>query len=284
MMNSVNPRIHRFEATLFPVNAYLVEGRSGVVAVDAAFGVSDGKALRAKAEELRKPLQAVLITHPHPDHYGGLASFVGDLDVPIITVAGVDDVIRRDDESKEQILRPMFGDEWPKRRVFPNKIVANGEQVKFEDLSFRVIDVGPAESHHDACWVLDANDGASGVFVGDLVYGRMHCYLADGHHEAWLTAIDLLKQDFVPELTFYCGHGKPDSAAAMLQWQAEYIRTFAENLRSLSADDFADATATITRKMKAYLPNDDLLFLMQVSVPPLLEARIHKHSALGTPE
>jgi hypothetical protein len=34
LLNSVNPRIHRFEAKLFPVNAYLVEGRSGVVAVD----------------------------------------------------------------------------------------------------------------------------------------------------------------------------------------------------------------------------------------------------------
>jgi hypothetical protein len=31
----------------------------------------------------------------------------------VIAAAGVDAVIRRDDALKEQILRPMFGDEWP---------------------------------------------------------------------------------------------------------------------------------------------------------------------------
>jgi hypothetical protein len=50
--------IHRFEASLFPVNAYLVETATGVVAVDATLGVSDGRALGARVEALRKPLAA----------------------------------------------------------------------------------------------------------------------------------------------------------------------------------------------------------------------------------
>jgi len=37
--DSAYPRIHRFEARLFPVNAYLVEGRRTFIAVDARFGV-----------------------------------------------------------------------------------------------------------------------------------------------------------------------------------------------------------------------------------------------------
>ena len=35
--------VHRFEASLFPVNAYLVETRTGVVVVDATLGVTDGE-------------------------------------------------------------------------------------------------------------------------------------------------------------------------------------------------------------------------------------------------
>ena len=68
--------VHRFEASLFPVNAYLVETATGVVVVDATLGVSDGRALRARVEALRKPLAAVIITHSHPDHYGGITSLL----------------------------------------------------------------------------------------------------------------------------------------------------------------------------------------------------------------
>jgi hypothetical protein len=45
---------------------------------------------------------------------------VGSDDVPIVAAPGVADVIRRDDAVKEQIIRPMFGDEWPRERRFPN--------------------------------------------------------------------------------------------------------------------------------------------------------------------
>jgi glyoxylase-like metal-dependent hydrolase (beta-lactamase superfamily II) len=92
--------VHRFEASLFPVNAYLVETRIGIVVVDATLGVSDGRALRARVDALRKPLAAVLITHSHPDHYGGLRSLLDGTDVPVYAVAGVDEVIRRDDSAK----------------------------------------------------------------------------------------------------------------------------------------------------------------------------------------
>jgi glyoxylase-like metal-dependent hydrolase (beta-lactamase superfamily II) len=73
--------IHRFQATGAgtPVNAYIVEGRSGSVVLDSTLTVSDGRALRARVDELGKPLLGVVITHAHPDHYGGLVELVRDL-------------------------------------------------------------------------------------------------------------------------------------------------------------------------------------------------------------
>jgi glyoxylase-like metal-dependent hydrolase (beta-lactamase superfamily II) len=128
------------------VNAYLVEAENGVVAVDSMLTVTDSRMLRHRLEELGKPLLAVLLTHSHPDHYGGLTELVAGDDVPIVAHRGVREVIGRDDPVKEEILRPMFGDEWPRRRTFPNTVVDERETVVFDGLSFTVIDLGPSES------------------------------------------------------------------------------------------------------------------------------------------
>ena len=58
-------------ADTVPVNAYVIEGTDGVAVVDGTLTVSGGRALRARIEAIGKPLAGVLVTHAHPDHYGG---------------------------------------------------------------------------------------------------------------------------------------------------------------------------------------------------------------------
>ena len=116
------PVVHRFpfgNPNAF-VNAYLVETAAGIVAVDALLTVSESQAMRDALERTGKPLNAVLLTHSHPDHYAGLAQLVAQDDVPIIAPQGVIDTIARDDATKDAIVGPMFGDEWPSKRIFPN--------------------------------------------------------------------------------------------------------------------------------------------------------------------
>ena len=129
---------YRSEAANTPVNAYLVEGADGVVAVDATLTVSGGRGLRAHAEALGKPLLGVVLTHAHPDHYGGLVALLDGRALPVFATASVSEVIRRDDPVKEQILRPMFGAEWAPQRAFPNEVVADGETVELGDIALTV--------------------------------------------------------------------------------------------------------------------------------------------------
>jgi glyoxylase-like metal-dependent hydrolase (beta-lactamase superfamily II) len=276
--------IHRFEASLFPVNAYLVETSTGVIVVDATLGVTDGRALRARVDALKKPLAAVVITHSHPDHYGGVTSLLDGSDVPIYAVAGVDEVIRRDDAAKEQILRPMFGDEWPAARTFPNRIVRGGERVEIGDAVFAVTDLGPGESPHDSLWRLESG-GALPAFVGDLVYSYMHAFLADGFYNRWLANLERARRELPADTTLFMGHGQPVAGLDILQWQTNYIERFVDVLRAaverdgLQGDALADA---VTAAMKEFLSTDDLLFLMRLSVEPMRARLVLRTGEKGT--
>jgi glyoxylase-like metal-dependent hydrolase (beta-lactamase superfamily II) len=262
------PLIHRHrsspEGAL--VNAYLVETAAGVVAIDSLLTVSDSRELRRRREALGKPLLAVLLTQSHPDHYGGLTELVAGDDVPIIAPQGVHDVIRRDDPSKEEILRPMFGAEWPSRRTFPNTAVADGESVTFDGVTFTVIDLGPSESPHDSPWLL-GGDGRT-VFLGDQIYGRMHCYLADGFYEEWLGNIERLRRRLPEDAVLHIGHGGPVGREGW-DWQRGYIETFVEAVGRADWGDPAAGREAVVARMKEYLPADELRFLMELSIDPI---------------
>ena len=247
------------------VNAYLVETRTGVVAIDSLLTVSDSRMLRARVEALGKPLEAVLLTQSHPDHYGGLTELIAADDVPVIAPQGVHDVIRRDDEIKEQILRPMFGDEWTRHRTFPNTVVADDVSLSFGDATFTVIDLGPSESPHDSPWVLEDSPH---VFLGDQVYGHMHCYLADGFFREWLTNIDELRRRFREDAVLHIGHGGPVGQEAW-DWQRGYIETFIAAIEQADWSDYRLATTQVVATMREYLPADELQFLMELSVEPV---------------
>jgi glyoxylase-like metal-dependent hydrolase (beta-lactamase superfamily II) len=266
---TTKPIVHRLQGAAFPVNAYLIESPTGLVLVDSMLTVSDGRAIRARIAALKKPLLGAIVTHAHPDHYGALVEIVGEEQLPIVATEGVARAIRRDDPAKELILRPMFGDEWPKERVFPNQTIANGEAVSFGGLTLTVTDLGPGESPHDSVWSLQGSEVA---FVGDLVYNHMHAYLADGFHDRWLDNLVRARSLFAgSDMVLYPGHGEPASPA-LLDWQAAYIRTFLGAARGVRPGLSREAgVEEVTRHMKAFLGTDDLLFLMQLSVPAFTE-------------
>jgi glyoxylase-like metal-dependent hydrolase (beta-lactamase superfamily II) len=262
------PTIHRFPAQhegAF-VNAYLVETDSGVVAVDSLLTVSESRAMRQALVRLGKPLLAVLLTHSHPDHYGGLANLVAGDDVPIVAPQGVIDTIVRDDPVKEGILRPMFGDEWAVDRTFPNTPIKDGERLTFDGATFTVIDLGPSESPHDSPWILGEDERT--VFLGDQVYDHKHCYLADGFYEQWLANIELLRARFPSDVVFHIGHGGPVGADEF-DWQRRYIETFLDAVGSADWSSPEQAHAAVVARMTDYLPTDELKFLMELSIEPI---------------
>jgi glyoxylase-like metal-dependent hydrolase (beta-lactamase superfamily II) len=258
------PVVHRHASSEGGIlaNAYLVEGADGVVAIDATLTVSEARALRQRLDGLGKPLQAVLLTHGHPDHYNGVAILIEGLEVPVLATAGVTEVIKRDDAAKEAQWKPMFGDEWPATRAFPGRAVADGERVRFGTLEFTVHEVGAAESDHDSYWLLEGPERAA--FIGDLAFNQVHAYVSDGHTAAWIESLDRLEQalDGVPVI--YPGHGAPGTTE-MLAAQRRYLEAYrgavgrlATGKKPLSDRDKAE----LTRVMNEHLGSQQLEFLI----------------------
>jgi glyoxylase-like metal-dependent hydrolase (beta-lactamase superfamily II) len=259
------PTIHT--ATASPagilVNGYLIEGPTGVVAVDSALTVSDAKALRARLDALGKPLVAVLLTHGHPDHYNGVGALVeGRSEVPIYSTAQVAQVIRESDAAKEAQWKPMFGAEWPAARTFPNREVKDGESLTLDGLRWTVRALGPGESHADSYWVLEADKRY--VFLGDIVLHGVHAYVSDGHTTEWLANLRRVAAAESQAETFFPGHG-PAGGAALLDWQQRYLEAYREEvarLRAGSTQLTAEQKAALQQAMKARYPEAGLDFLI----------------------
>ena len=274
------PIVHTYrsgEAGLF-VNSYLVEGADGVVAVDAPLLLSDGRAFRARLDALGKPLLSVLVTHPHPDHYNTITELLASDEVPVIAHRDVDREICARDDAKRAQWGPMFGDEWPASATFPNRTVTDEESVEIGDLRFTAWDFGACESESETVWLLDGGDTA---FVGDLAFNGTHAYLADGHTDAWLGAIDRAEEVLAGVGKLYVGHGPP-TVPAVLADQRRYLLMAREAIARVAsgrAQLTEEEANRVVSLMERYLPSAPLSWLVSAGATAVAAELAHETAA-----
>jgi glyoxylase-like metal-dependent hydrolase (beta-lactamase superfamily II) len=261
-----NIKVHRhmgkfLELPRDHVNAFIVELDRSIVIVDATLAISSARELRQKAESLRKPIEAILLTHGHPDHYTGLASFQ---DLPRLASQGALEFAHREDITKAPVATTLFGDDYPKQRVFPDQIVRDGQSFTFGGTKFTFHDIGPAESDSDGMWVVRDGD-VTHAFVGDVVAKAAHCFFRDGHTHEWLDALTRLERAFNDGVQFYLGHGATPAGREVIDWQRGYIRAFlreVNKLRTHPEPTSRPAQEQLIAGMKEYLPVDTTRFLL----------------------
>ena len=256
---------------VFP-NSYIVEGESGVVVIDSLLTRDGGSKVRKRVDATGKELLAVIVTHGHPDHYGGITTLVDGLgDVPIVALQGVDDVIRRDDASKGERLA-KFEIDWPEQRTFPNTIVESNQVLKYGDLELTPITVGENESDHDTIWIL-RQPNAKVAFVGDLIMEGMHAYTADAHTGEWLATLDSLESQLEDVNRIYPGHGE-SGGLELLKPQKDYLTEFRTQVREIAncQPSMSEAQAKkLQSRMVNYLGTDKNARWILESANPVAE-------------
>jgi glyoxylase-like metal-dependent hydrolase (beta-lactamase superfamily II) len=258
--------IHQFVASdkAFVANAYIIETTKAVIAIDAPFIVSEAKRFRAQVDAIGKPLQAVLITHAHPDHVNGITQLLeGRTDkVSIIATAGVTKTLKEIDGPKRQYWSPIYKEEYPAVTTFPNTEIQDGTSVTFDGVTFTAFDIGAGESADETIWITGKN-----AFVGDVVMNRTHPWLAEGRSAGWLASLKLAESKMGGVTTVYPGHGIAGDLS-VLAWQASYLEAYRAAIRELGKGkptlDVA-GKAALEAKMKAFLPSAPLEALIAMS-------------------
>lgn len=276
----VEPIVHTITASPagILVNAYLVEGHAGVVAVDSALTVSDAKALRSALDALHKPLLAVLLTHGHPDHYNGVTALTEGLGaVPIYATREVSAVIERSDAAKEAQWKPMFGTEWPAVRTFPNHALTDRATLPIDGLRWSVHTVGPGESDADSYWILEGESPR--VFLGDVVLHGEHAFVSDGHTGPWLKTLTQLQVELRDAAMLYPGHGRA-GGLELLAWQQHYLEAYRAKVEELRAGrDALDAgeKQLLVAHMRALYPDAGIDFLIPLGADAVASELAHSH-------
>jgi glyoxylase-like metal-dependent hydrolase (beta-lactamase superfamily II) len=268
-----NLRVHTHacgEGGIF-VNAYLVETDSGIVAIDSTLTETESKKLRSEVEALKKPLLAVLITHPHPDHVAGITNLVAGDRVEIVATRPVFELMQRLEEPKRKQWTPVYGSEWVQKWTYPNRIVDSGTKLSFGGVTFSVLDVGPGgDAEQNSVWFIETPQRTA--FLSDLVFNGTHSYVADGHLLAWLANLARLERECRNMEVVFPGHGGAGTARDLIRAQRDYLLTLAGYVKELASGrptlDEA-AKKELERRITADYPGHGLSFLIGMNADPI---------------
>ncbi len=100
--------------------------------------------------------------------------------------AGTINGIRETAENKRAYWTPIIGANYPQRFAIPDVTVRDGEHLSIDGVELVVDDFGPTECSDNTAIGLPQIDA---VIISDLVYNRVHPWLAEGRSDPWLKAL-----------------------------------------------------------------------------------------------
>ncbi|MGF6884782.1 hypothetical protein ABIA39_007037 [Nocardia sp. GAS34] len=129
------------------VSTYWLRAPQGLVIVDTQRSLTDARAALAAAESTGSPIAAVLITHAHPDHVGGVGVFhQAAPNVPVYASQPVDVAMRTDPLHFYDITRALPNSDYAPEITYPDHTFAPGAAIEAGGLQLQTAEFGPGET------------------------------------------------------------------------------------------------------------------------------------------
>jgi len=228
-------RIHSYLAPddSLGVTTQLIETPSRIVAVDGQFALASADEVVDYVRGLGKPIDRLIISHAHPDHYQGAARFGAPVHALPETIAGI---IAMGDKTDPAGTAIPVADMTPTVEITPGTEVIDGIPFGFEHVTGGEI--------HDTLVVKLPQQGV--LVAQDLVYNHTHLWLLDKDFDGWQANLDRFAAE--PEYdTILAGHGAPTGTGVWAE-----IGAYLDAGRELLGDDGAAYKKAITERFPSY--------------------------------
>lgn len=199
-------KVHSYLAPqqVFANNTHIIETTNQLVLIDTQFIMPMAKDYRAYADSLGKPIERLVITHEHPDHFLGSEAFN---DIDIYSLQSVAGKIKAHGQTEIDEKKAQFGEAIASTFVVPTALEPGS--VEIDGVTFLFESVKNAEAEEQMVTKLP-DFGV--VSVGDIVYSGIHMILA-GQPPSWIAALNDLKAGSDEYPIVLSGHGSTTSPA-----------------------------------------------------------------------
>ena len=230
-----NVKIHAFKPNSYIVSTYIVELPKKLVLFDLQYFVNDAKNYLDYARSINKPIDRIILSHYHVDHWGGAEVFNNV--APIYALR----------ESINE-LRQVYVNGLP--NAFRDKAINLLKYIKRASLGKEIIDgvlfrferILNAEVPFTLVTTLSRQQV---IVTSDLVSNNYHSYVAEvKDFSTWISVLRYFKKNY-PYRNVLVGHGDPANASAYDD-NIEYLR-FVRNVKSKTTN-LADYRAAVLAK------------------------------------
>lgn len=241
-----NTKIHSYVSPNLTgcVTTHIIETPERLIIVDGQRSVIFGQEIRDYAEKLGKPIDRMIVSHLHPDHWFGAYQF---RDVPIYSLESTQGEINQLGEFFIEISKPSLGEHVPVEKVVPDTLIADGSSETIDGVTLEYRHVTDAES--DNMLTIFLKDEKV-LIAQDLLYNNCHLFCGHGNFQGWQASLKAMRDDTSFDLVLP-GHGENTGSRQAIDDALIYLEFVEDTFNKVKTGD--ELKSAIMERYPSYL-------------------------------